>query len=121
MQCCYVFKNKNLKGKQCDFLVCKKSEKYCCKHYYKENGQEKEINSKRQLYKNINNSKKEFQYDGGITENEVGMLFIKGTNLIVNKLKDFVVIGKMDKYMIENLDEKDILFCKENNLKIKLF
>jgi len=119
MLCTYIYKNSNLAGKKCDLKVCKKSNKYCSRHSYKENQIEKEkeddflSDSKKQLIISCKNMT--------IIEDEIGYFKIHSTNYIVNNIEDLVVIGKIQEDIFTLLSDDDVKLCKEKKWKVKQF
>jgi len=121
MSCIYVYKRAN-DGNKCTDKICKKSTKYCSKHYYIEKNEEKKKLKKKSITKMLNTSQNivtEIETD--IIEDMKGYLILKDTSYIINGLKSKIVIGKLENDDFCSLKDKDIEICKINNWKYKQF
>lgn len=121
MICIYVYKRAN-DGNKCEDKICKKSTKYCSKHYYIEKNEEKKKLKKKSITKLLNTSQNVItEVDSDILEDMKGYLIIKNTPYVINGLKSKIVIGKLENQDFCCLEENDIEFCKKNNWKYKEF
>jgi len=121
MSCIYVYKRAN-DGNKCTDKICKKSTKYCSKHYYIEKNEEKKKLKKKSITKMLNTSQNivtEIETD--VIEDMKGYLILKDTSYIINGLKSKIVIGKLENDDFCCLKDKDIEICKINNWKYKQF
>jgi uncharacterized protein (UPF0297 family) len=121
MSCIYVYKRAN-DGNKCTDKICKKSTKYCSKHYYIEKNEEKKKLKKKSITKMLNTSQNivtEIETD--VIEDMKGYLILKDTSYIINGLKSKIVIGKLENDDFCSLKDKDIEICKINNWKYKQF
>jgi hypothetical protein len=121
MSCIYVYKRAN-DGNKCTDKICKKSKKYCSKHYYIEKNEEKKKLKKKSITTLLNTAQNVItEIEPDIVEDSKGYLIIRDTNYIINGLKSKIVIGKLLKQDFCSLKKDDIDFCKKNNWKYKEF
>jgi hypothetical protein len=121
MSCIYVYKRAN-DGNKCTDKICKKSTKYCSKHYYIEKNEEKKKLKKKSITKMLNTSQNILtEIETDVIEDMKGYLILKDTSYIINGLKSKIVIGKLENDDFCCLKDKDIEICKINNWKYKQF
>jgi hypothetical protein len=121
MSCIYIYKRAN-DGNKCTDKICKKSTKYCSKHYYIEKNEEKKKLKKKSITTLLNTSQNVItEIESDIIEDAKGYLMIRDTYYIINGIKSKIVIGKLENQDLCCLKEEDIKICKKNNWKYKQF
>ncbi len=121
MSCIYVYKRAN-DGNKCIDKICKKSKKYCSKHYYIEKNEQKKKLKHKSITNLLNTAQNVItEIESDIIEDSKGYLMIRDTNYIINGIRSKIVIGKLEEQDFCFLKENDIKICKKNNWKYKEF